>query len=1148
MTVNVLAQNSPQLNLKTGKFNLANNLESLVIRQSFSAEELSPINTYYRIAHFSELPDAEQRSQLAAAGIELLDYLPTNAYYASIRTDADLNVLKNLNGLGLTNLQKEFKLSKDLLSKSYPEWALLGNETIGLNVLYFANIDREMAIEAMTAFGAQIINADAPEMIQVQVPMSRLDALYDLSIFYYFETLDQPGEPEGFDDVSNHRSNVLQNVNGFGSAYTGNDVTIMMQDDGPIGPHIDYEGRITTRTTADAGDHGDHVAGIIMGAGNLNPIAIGNAPGAHLLVYSSNNANYNAVPNLYDDEHLVITSKSYGNGNNAGYTALARQLDIQCNDKDALVHVFSAGNSGGSNFGYGAGAGWGNITGGHKQGKNVLAVGNLSALDQLAGSSSRGPADDGRIKPDICAVGTNVFSTVDVNTYENKTGTSMACPGVAGSVALLYEAYRDDHSDQDPPAALINGAILNTAEDLGNPGPDFRFGWGRINVRRALAVIKANQYLSAEVDNGGSMNHTIQVPAGTKQVRVMVYWTDYQGSTSAATALVNNLNMSIDAPDGTNFSPWVLNPTPVSSLLNADAVRGIDDLNNVEQITIDDPEAGAYQITIDGASVPQGPQQYFVVYEFVKDDLILNYPIGGESLAAGSQEVIRWEALGENENFKLEYSIDGGASWELLSGSLPATRRYYTWSIPFNMVSGLGKVRLTRGNVVTENDKVFSIMRQPTNLDVEWACPNSFNFSWNPVQGAVGYEVSLLGEKYMDSVGVTTETNATVYANTSQTQWVSVKALGPDGAIGRRAIALRKTPGAFGCTLDPPVADITVDCDQIGSGSCVRFQDLSVNAGLGAAWEWSFPGGSPSTSTDENPVICYANDGVYDVSLTVKNGVGEDVVNITQLVEVKSGKVLPFVEDFESGILAEAWSVESESAVNWEVTTDASAYGQGFNSIAIDHAAMIDAGSVSTFTTQPIDLSADDLVYDLVFDVAYAYDGSSNDSLIVYYTTNCGLTKTKIFESGGADLSTGTHTAGFVPTADEWQHVLATMNDLTNRSSVRFIFESKSAQGGTMYVDNINVEVSSSNFPEGQLTVFPNPVQGNLKVAGMQPEENTKIDVLTTSGKVVYSTEFIAQGGVVNITLPQLAAGMYFLRVESDTVSDKVKFLAGIEE
>jgi len=111
-------------------------------------------------------------------------------------------------------------------------------------------------------------------------------------------------------------------------------------------------------------------------------------------------------------------------GCNGGYDNLARSLDEMTNDLNSIIHVFSAGNSGQDDCGYGP-QGWGNITGGHKSGKNVVAVGNLTTYDNINSSSSRGPATDGRIKPDICGVGTSVYSTEPGNVYGVKTGTYM---------------------------------------------------------------------------------------------------------------------------------------------------------------------------------------------------------------------------------------------------------------------------------------------------------------------------------------------------------------------------------------------------------------------------------------------------------------------------------------------------------------------------------------------------------------------------------------------------------------------------------------------------------------------------------------------------------------------------------------------------
>ena len=95
------------------------------------------------------------------------------------------------------------------------------------------------------------------------------------------------------------------------------------------------------------------------------------------------------------------------------------------------------------------GSGWGNVTGGHKQGKNVIATANLTETGGLASSSSRGPAEDGRIKPDIGAKGTDVYSPVSPYTYDSYTGTSMACPGISGVMAQLYHAFKDLNNNDD---------------------------------------------------------------------------------------------------------------------------------------------------------------------------------------------------------------------------------------------------------------------------------------------------------------------------------------------------------------------------------------------------------------------------------------------------------------------------------------------------------------------------------------------------------------------------------------------------------------------------------------------------------------------------------------------------------------------------
>ena len=106
--------------------------------------------------------------------------------------------------------------------------------------------------------------------------------------------------------------------------------------------------------------------------------------------------------------------------------------------------------------------------------------------------------------------------------------------------------------------------------------------------------------------------------------------------------------------------------------------------------------------------------------------------------------------------------------------------------------------------------------------------------------------------------------------------------------------------------MEPPVANFNSVCNTVGPGSCIPFSNRSTNAGQGAAWEWTFPGGTPLSSNQEKPYVCYETEGNSEVSLTVKNGVGEDSYTWTQYVQVVKGDKLPFSENFELGVLPES--------------------------------------------------------------------------------------------------------------------------------------------------------------------------------------------------------------------------------------------------
>ena len=658
-----------------------------------------------------------------------------------------------------------------------------------------------------------------------------------------------------------------------------------MQDDGEIGPHIDYQGRLDqSSATSSSGSHGDHCAGTIMGSGNLDPKTKGMASGAFLHVYGSSNNNYYDVPNLYQNYDVTITSKSYSDGCNAGYTSLSSDLDEMIYDYPSLMHVFSAGNNGTSDCGYGAGSNWGNVTGGHKQAKNVIACGRVDFMDNLASSSSRGPAADGRIKPDICAKGSSVYSTVSTNDYDTYSGTSMSCPGVSGSLALLYQGYKELNWGFNPKSGLIKAIVLNTAEDLGNNGPDFKHGWGRINVDRAYKALEENRYTSSSIDQGISNNHIIDVPVGVNQIKVMVYWNDEAASSNSSIALVNNLNIELTQPNGTINLPLVLDYFPNASNLDAPAIPGVDNRNNMEQVVINNPLPGSYDLEVIGFSVPFGPQEYFVTYEFITDEIFVTYPVGGESFVPGETEVIRWDAFGNSGNFAVEYSTNNGNTWNNI-GLIQGSDRHCDWIVPSaNAPYNKVLVRVSRGVNSDQSDSDFSIINIPQNFNINWVCPDSIFFSWNPVSGVDGYEISMLGNKYMDSIFATSNT-AYLYVSPSNNNegWFAIRSLinTPNGIIkSRRSLAEYQQTTNNTCVA-APIASFST----LGTTSCsgiVKFNDESSNQPNN--WLWDF--GDGNTSNAENPSHLYSVAGIYNVSLIVSNSLGQDTILQSILVDI----------------------------------------------------------------------------------------------------------------------------------------------------------------------------------------------------------------------------------------------------------------------
>ena len=260
--------------------------------------------------------------------------------------------------------------------------------------------------------------------------------------------------------------------------------------------------------------------------------------------------------------------------------------------------------------------------------KNILTVGAINPLPygpstssaiSIASFSSWGPTDDGRVKPDIVGDGVNLLSTGSSSptSYIVLSGTSMSAPNVTGSLYLLQEYYEQQNNGKFMRAATLKGLACHTAFDAGNVGPDYIYGWGLLDMKKAAQALADNGTKSLVQENilQQGAKQTFNVTAsGNGVLAATISWTDPAGTPTAegtinsrVPKLVNDLDIRVS--DGTNiFLPWILDPDNPS----AAAKTGDNHVDNVEQVYVAGAVAGrAYTITVTNKGTLKGGSQNY---------------------------------------------------------------------------------------------------------------------------------------------------------------------------------------------------------------------------------------------------------------------------------------------------------------------------------------------------------------------------------------------------------------------------------------------------------------------------------------------------------------------------------------------------------
>lgn len=1119
----------------------------------------------YRLMTFSSMPDSETIKSMNRSGVELIQYVPDNTYIAKVPVGFNDQLLSGFQVVHLLEMKLEHKLSLELQALTFkPDKP---NEQQAVLFQMFGS-----ELQTLGNFEGSITSFDAKRGVgHAVLAVGDIPKFAALPNVKYVESEPPVGEPESDDGRNLHRSNMIDVDYLTGRHFDGSGVHVAVNDDGFVGPHIDFQGRIDqSEVEGDLiGNHGDGVAGIIGAAGNLNPQNRGMATGARLFVRQYE-ANLPGTVDLLLASNVVIFNTSYSNGCNAGYTTTTQLVDQEQFEHPALMQVFSAGNSNGDDCNYGAGNQWGNITGGHKIAKNCIAVANLDSSDAIVESSSRGPAADGRIKPDISAHGRNQMSTVPDNQYSPFGGTSAAAPGVAGVLAQLYQAYREMFLEEAP-AALLKCVLLNTASDLGNVGPDFIYGWGKINAYRALRLLEDGRYTSGTVSAGETISVPIEIPAGVRLGKVMVYWADEEGTPMAATALVNDIDISVEDPAQNLHLPYVLDATPNSASLNAPATQGEDHLNNMEQVPLFNPAPGNYQLNITGTTVPFGAVSYFVCYEFLTDDITLTYPLGGEGWEPGTTERIHWDAYGNVDDFDIELSLDNGATWQNVA-TVSGDTRIHEYVVPTNL-SSEAKIRVSRGGFSSESDTTFSIIGVPQNLEFSNVCFQSSEYSvrlnWNEVDGADSYDVFVLGEMYMDSVMTVDTTFADLIVPAGQVSWVSVRSRNTDGAIGRRAVAvpIGWAPGEAPCILQcgsdndvgigsivsPSPYDlicltgsspVTVELENLGVNSQSDFQiNFELDGQLVTdAFTSSIAAGGQPTFTFSQEVEPPSAPGIYLLKVWTELPGDGASCNDTLYQQIEFYEpLLSYSEDFEGNIFPPERTsiVNDDGRYTWEATDVTGSTG-ATTAMFVNNYVYNGNGAEDLFILPILDLQSA-ISSILTFDVAYRpYASQFVDRLKVQVSTDCGNSFQTVYSKSGLALSeAGYLNSDFSPTSGDWRTDTVDLSDfIGNRIMARFVNEN--GYGNNLYIDNINLNNSFVGVDEAvgfEFMAYPNPTDDRMVLdAGAPLSTDLTVEVLDILGRSVL-TEFWYKGtSKKELVLSGLANGQYVIQLQGESI------------
>jgi hypothetical protein len=603
----------------------------------------------------------ENRRQLAELGVSLLRYVPDDTFVVRLQ-GSSAEAVKSLSYVSWVGAYKpEHKIHANLSARSKVSSASSQpSEPLGVSVLLVPRPTSAeiQSVRNLMASVQQESTLRSGSVIRGRVDPGQLDSLIQSETVLWVEPAPRM---KLVDEVS---SKLVAGDGGPNKllaqslGYDGRGVAVAVADSGldngdAASMHPDLLGRTPTffyygslTDAADEHSHGTHVSGIVAGNGATGEMdengalyGLGVAPGASIIAQRifDGLGGYEAPPSyekLTRDATragAVIGSNSWGDDTQGRYDISAMEFDELVRDADALtlgdqqyVLEFSAGNAGPGSRTIGSPA----------VGKNVIATGAsendrldlfiyADGTDTMADFSSRGPCEDGRIKPDVVAPGTWIASLQSASAtdqfawspiddyYQYQGGTSQAGPHAAGAAAVFVQYYRETHGNNTPSPALVKAALINTARDLDDafgtgPVPNMDEGWGALDLpvlfdpERTCIFIDQTSLLT----NGQVFERQVLIANPDQPLKITLTYTDEPGFPGAIPALVNDLDLELVGPDGTVYRG--------NQFQNGESIPNAaagDRVNNVEAVHLARPRSGQYTVRVRGFKIVQDARE-----------------------------------------------------------------------------------------------------------------------------------------------------------------------------------------------------------------------------------------------------------------------------------------------------------------------------------------------------------------------------------------------------------------------------------------------------------------------------------------------------------------------------------------------------------